>query len=192
MGPSEDPHLRFIGLGRVVGMKQWYVIQVYAGYEEVVKASLLKRAEELELQELFGEVLVPSAKVKQFFSADEVEEDQQLFPGYVLLEMEMVPEAFRLVSTLPRVIRFLGGADPMPLSRREIDRVMAQMRGEVKLAVEKCHFEVGKEIEIIGGAFAGFVGIIESIDEDAEKLTIMLSIFGRMTPVELSFDQVKC
>lgn len=173
-------------------MKQWYVIQVYAGYEEVVKTDLKKRIEEASLQEAFGEVLVPSAKTKQFFSGDDVEEDQQLFPGYILVEMDMIPPAFRLVASMPRVIRFLGGADPVPLSQREIDRILAQMRGEVTLAVEKRHFEVGKEIEITGGAFAGFMGIIDTVDEESEKLTVMVSIFGRMTPVELSFDQVKC
>ncbi|MBN2266992.1 MAG: transcription termination/antitermination factor NusG [Candidatus Babeliaceae bacterium] len=180
-------------LGLVVGMKEWYVIQVYAGYEGAVKADLKKRIEEAGVADSFGEILVPSAKVKQFFASDnEAEEDQQLFPGYILVEMEMGPAAFRLVAAMPRVIRFLGGANPAPLSSREIDRVLAQMRGEVKLAVEKCQFEVGKEVEITAGAFAGFVGIVDAIDEESEKLTIMVSIFGRMTPVELSFDQVKC
>lgn len=190
MGDYTNYYPWFLGL--VVSMKQWFVIQVYAGYEEAVKADLVKRIEEAELQEFFGEVLVPSAKVKQFFVSDEAEEDQQLFPGYMLVEMEMTPEAFRLVATMPRVIRFLGGANPVPLTSREIDRIMAQMRGDVKLAVEKCQFEVGKEAEIISGAFAGFVGVIDSIDYEGEKLAVMVSIFGRMTPVELSFDQVKC
>lgn len=171
---------------------QWYVIQVYAGYEELVKSDLTKRIEEAGLGTFFGEILIPSAKVRQFFSADDVEEDQQLFPGYMLIQMESAPEAVRLVASTSRVVRFLGGANPVPLSQREIDRVLAQMRGEVTFTREKCDFEVGKEIEIKDGAFAGFVGIIDSIDEDSEKLTVMVSIFGRMTPVELSFDQVKC
>lgn len=173
-------------------MKQWYVIQAHVGGEEVVRADLKKRIEEMELAEYFGEILVPSAKVRQFFGEDaEAEQDQQLFPGYVLVEMDAVPEAVRLVMKTPRVVRFLGGANPVPLSPREIDRILAQMRGEVTVSVEKGQFEIGKEVEIREGAFAGFVGIVDAIDEENEKLTVMVSIFGRMTPVELGFDQVK-
>lgn len=173
-------------------MKQWYVIQVQVGGEAVIKADLQKRVEEAGLADKFGEVLVPSAKVREFFGEDaESEKDQQLFPGYVLVEMEAVPEAVRLVLQMSRVVRFLGGTNPVPLSASEIERILAQMRGEVAVAVEKNQFEVGREIEIKSGAFAGFVGIVDAIDEENEKLTVMVSIFGRMTPVELGFDQVK-
>lgn len=173
-------------------MKQWYVIQVYAGYEELVKTDILKRIEEQQLAERFGDILIPSAKMRHMFDGgEEGEQDQQLFPGYMLIEMESVPEAVRLVMVTPRVMRFLGGATPTPISRKEIDRIQGQMRGEVTIAVEQQQFEIGKEIEVRDGAFAGFVGIIDSVDEASEKLIVMVSIFGRMTPVELGFDQVK-
>lgn len=172
-------------------MKRWFVIQVYAGYEDIVKSDILKRIEETGLEEFFGEILVPSAKMKHFFDAGDALEDQQLFPGYILVEMQPLPEAVRLVSITPRVLRFLGGKNPVPLSQKEIDRVLAQMKGELTVSVEQHSFEVGKEVEIKEGAFAGFVGIIDSIDEHSEKLTVMVSIFGRMTPVELSFDQIR-
>nr|MBA2306635.1 transcription termination/antitermination factor NusG [Candidatus Dependentiae bacterium] len=164
-------------------MKKWYVIQILAGYEKLLKADLQKRIEEKSLQDMFGEVLIPSAKSKQFFNSDEPAEDQQLFPGYMLVEMEPSPAAVRLVMTTPRVSRFLGGKDPVALSEKEVQRVLAQMRGEVTVSTEKHAFEVGREIEIIEGPFAGFMGIIDSIQEDSEKLTVMVSIFGRMTPV---------
>lgn len=172
-------------------MKRWFVIQIYAGYENVVKADLLKRIEETGLQDKFGEILIPSAKTKQFFDVDAEKKDQQLFPGYMLIEMESAPETIRVVSSTPRVTRFLGGKDPVPLSQKEIDRVLGQVRGEVAVSGEKHEFEVGKEVEIKEGPFAGFMGLIDSIDDEGEKLTVMVSIFGRMTPVELSFDQVK-
>jgi transcriptional antiterminator NusG len=105
--------------------------------------------------------------------------------------MEATPEAIRLVSSVPRVIRFLGGADPVPLSKAEIDRIISQVKGEVVVAPKKSDFVVGSEVEISEGPFAGFVGIIDSLDDENERMTIMVSIFGRMTPVELSFDQVK-
>lgn len=172
-------------------MKKWYVIQILAGYEKVIKADLQKRIEEKSLQDLFGEILIPSAKAKQYFSSEDVVEDQQLFPGYMLVEMESTPATVRLVMTTPRVSRFLGGKDPVALSEKEVQRILAQMRGEVIVSTEKHAFEVGREVEIAEGPFAGFVGIIDSIQEDNEKLTVMVSIFGRMTPVELTFDQVK-
>lgn len=174
-------------------MKRWYVVQVYAGYEERVLKDIQSLIEKESLGELFGEVLVPSAKLKNMFSfgASDKTNDQQLFPGYILVEMEMVPEALRLVLSSPRVVRFLGGQPPAPLSKKEIDRILSQMRGEIAVAAEKELFVHGSEVEIVDGPFSGFVGVIDRIDKENEKLTVMVSIFGRMTPVELGFYQVK-
>lgn len=172
-------------------MKRWYVVQVYAGYEETVKADLLKRIEEKGLQDRFGDILVPSAKLKQLFEVVDFK-DQQLFPGYILVEMEVAPETVRLVTFCSRVLRFLGGQhEPVPLTQKEIDRVISQIKGEISVATEKNEFVIGSEIEISEGPFAGFVGIIDRVDKENERLTVMVSIFGRMTPVELGFDQVK-
>lgn len=171
-------------------MKQWYVVQVYAGYEETVKNDLEKQIAKKELQSDFGEILVPSAKMKSFFQAQEAT-DEQLFPGYVLIEMEAKPETMQLVNSSLRVLKFLGGKNPIPLSKKEIDRIVSQMKGEVVVAKDKTEFAVGQEVEIQDGPFAGFVGIIDKVDEENEKLTVMVSIFGRMTPVELGFNQVK-
>jgi len=171
-------------------MKRWYVVQVYAGFEETIKTDLEKQIKEHSLEQLFGEVLVPSAKMKSQFGSDEPE-DQQLFPGYILVEAEIVPASFRLVTSHPRVLRFLGGKEPIPLRKKEIERVLSQVRGEVKVATEREEFTVGTEVEIKDGPFAGFVGIIDKVDGENEKLTVMVSIFGRMTPVELLYNQVK-
>lgn len=170
---------------------QWYVIQVYAGYEEIVKAELEKSIKEEDLQDKFGDILIPSAKMRQFFSSGDAMKNQQLFPGYILVQMVDEPETFRLVSKTPRVLRFLGGRAPAPLSQNEIDRILSQTKGEIVVSGQQPQFELGKEIEIKEGPFAGFMGIIDSIDEENEKLTVMVSIFGRMTPVELTFEQVK-
>ncbi len=172
-------------------MKRWYVIQIFAGYEEAIKQDLQKRIQEAGMQDYFGQVLIPSAKMKQFFDAAEAMKDEQLFPGYMLVEMEALPEVIRLVATVPRVTRFLGGKNPIALSQKEIDRILAQMKGEVKLSVDRHNFELNKEVEIAAGPFSGFMGVINNIDEENEKLSVMVSIFGRMTPVELGFDQVK-
>ena len=172
-------------------MKRWYVAQVYAGYEDHVKKDLDKRIAERG-DDLVSQVLVPSAKMKSFFSAAHQEqEDERLFPGYVLVEMEGIPEAISLVTNVPKVLRFLGGKNPIPLARKEVDRVLSQVKGEVAVAASSAQeFSQGSEVDIKEGPFAGFVGIIEEIDEENEKLTVMVSIFGRLTPVELTFDQV--
>ncbi len=171
-------------------MKQWYVAQVYAGYEEAVKVDLEKQIKKKELEEDFGQILVPSAKMKSFFQAQE-STDEQLFPGYILVEMEAKPETIRLVTASFRVLRFLGGKDPIPLRKKEIDRIVSQMKGELVVSTDKAEFAEGQEVDIEEGPFAGFVGIIDKVDQESEKLTVMVSIFGRMTPVELGFNQVK-
>lgn len=171
-------------------MKRWYVVQVYAGFEEAVKADLAKRIHDDGLEEKFGEILIPSARLKQMLDAAEAK-DAQLFPGYVLIEMEAAPETIRLVSSSLRVIKFLGGKEPVAISKKEIDRIVGQMKGDVAVAAKKSEFTAGSEVDITDGPFAGFVGIIEGIDEENERVTVMVSIFGRMTPVELGFNQIK-
>ncbi len=171
-------------------MMRWYVVQVYAGYEKIVQADIRKRIQEEGLEDFFGEVLIPEAKLKSLFeSADQ--KDQQLFPGYILVEMEMNPRTMRVITSSARVLRFLGGMNPVPLSQREISQILSQMKGEIVFASEKEEFTVGSEVEIKEGPFAGFVGMVDRVDKDSEKLTVMVSIFGRMTPVELGFHQVK-
>lgn len=171
-------------------MKRWYVIQVYTGFEEIVKLDLEKRIKEEGLQDLFGDVLMPSGQVASFFEVDK-EKKEKIFPGYLLVQMEMIPETFNLVAKIARVSRFLGGKDPVALSNKEVERIFAQMSGKLPVADEKQFFTIGSEVHISSGPFAGFVGIIDKIDEEREKLTVMVSIFGRLTPVELGFDQVK-
>ena len=173
-------------------MKRWYVLQVYPGYEEVVLKDLLRQISRFG-GDLFGQVLVPSAKLKSFFSLnDGGVSDERLFPGYILVEMEKNQESINLMTSTPKVVRFLGGKDPVALTEKEIGRILGQVRGEVAVASAVTDdFVEGSEIDIQKGPFAGFVGIIEKVDKENERLTIMVSIFGRLTPVELAFDQVK-
>ncbi len=173
-------------------MKRWYVVQIYAGYEDVITTDLSRRIKEQGLDDIFGEILSASTKARNILRVAEKQvKEQQLFPGYLLIEMESVPEAIRLIETTPRIIRFLGGKQPTPLTQKEVERVMAQISGEVVLEQKESEFVIGSEIEITEGPFSGFVGFVEEIDEDNERLKIMVSIFGRMTPVKLGFEQVK-
>jgi transcription termination/antitermination protein NusG len=171
-------------------MKRWYVIQVYAGYEDAVKKDLEREITHNELTDLIGEILIPSAKLKQFFSSVDTK-DEQLFPGYMLVEMDDEPQAIRLIKKNPRVIRFLGGDVPVPLSQAEINRILSQMKGEVVYSSVTSDFSVGNEVEIKEGPFSGWVGLVDYVDQENERLTVMVTIFGRMTPVELGFSQVK-
>ena len=171
-------------------MKRWYVVQVYAGYEQAAKVDIEKRIQAEGMQDYFGEILVPSAKSKPMFATDD-SADQQLFPGYILAEIEMTPESLRVVTASIRVLRFLGGKNPEPISQKEIDRIISQVKGEVAIETTREEYSLGSEVDIVEGPFAGFVGIIDSVDYNNEKLTVMVSIFGRMTPVELGFHQIK-
>ena len=172
-------------------MKRWYVVQVYAGYEDVVQKDILRQIEKRE-DDILGQVLVPSARLKSFLSLSEGGEDERLFPGYILVEMEKNQQSINLIASTPKVLRFLGGNDPVSLSEKEIGRILGQVKGEVVVVPTVSNdFIEGSEVDIQEGPFAGFVGIIEKVDKENERLTVMVSIFGRLTPVELSFDQVK-
>jgi transcriptional antiterminator NusG len=170
--------------------KRWYVVQVYTGYEETVKADLQSRVVEEGVEDLFGEVVVPSGEIIDRFVADEPRKEK-IFPGYLLVQMEMNGASLRLVMQTPRVSRFLGGKDPVPLTNAEVERVFTQMSGKLSFQAERELVSVGSEVHITGGPFVGFVGIVDSVDEEHERVTVMVSIFNRMTPVELNFRQIK-
>ena len=171
-------------------MKRWYVVQVYTGFEDFVKVDLTKRAKEEGVEDLIGEILVPTGEVASLFAEDKTKKEK-IFPGYLLIQMDMTGETFRIVSSTPRVTRFLGGESPVALSNKEVERIFSQMSGKLSLSSEKESFVVGNEVHISSGPFSGFIGIIDKVDEEKERLTVMVSIFGRLTPVELGFDQVK-
>jgi transcriptional antiterminator NusG len=171
-------------------MKRWYVVQVYTGYEDIVKTDLEKRVQEENLGEFIDEILVPTGEVATFFSEVDPKKEK-IFPGYLLIHMDMTGETFRLVASNSRVSRFLGGESPAPLSNKEVERIFSQMEGKLAVSDEKEMFAVSNEVHISSGPFTGFIGTIDKIDETKERLTVMVSIFGRLTPVELGFDQVK-
>jgi transcriptional antiterminator NusG len=173
-------------------MKRWYVVQVYTGFEDLVRADLKKRIIEENLEEVFGEVIVPTSEALENAVGEAPQKKEKIFPGYLLVQMEMTGEAYRLVSSTPRVTRFLGGASPVALSDAEAERVFAQMKNKHVLSTDKTSFVVGDQVHITSGPFAGFDGVIEHVDDEHKRLTVMVSIFGRLTPIEnVGFDQIK-
>ena len=171
-------------------MKRWYVVQVYTGFEDIVKTDIEVRFKEENFLDLLGQVIIPTGEASSMFAEAKVKKEK-IFPGYLLIQMDMTGDTFRLVASTPRVTRFLGGESPVSLSDKEVDRIFAQMSGKLAVPHEKTTLISGSEVHISQGPFSGFVGIIDKVDEDRERLTVMVSIFGRLTPVELGFDQVK-
>ncbi len=163
-------------------MKRWYVVQVYTGFEDVVKKDLAVRIVEEGLEDCFGDILIPTSEVVSFLT-DEGSRKEKIFPGYLLIQMEMTGETYQLVLSISRVTRFLGGEKPLALSDKEVDRIFLQISGKLAITREKAPFVEGGEVHVASGPFSGFVGIVEKVDEDRERLTVMVSIFGRLTPV---------
>ncbi len=173
--------------------KRWYIVQLIAGYEEKVKAEILKRIQEQGLQDQFGEVLVPEVKSSgNFFNQLSVSMIEQLFPGYMLISLVPSVENFRLVATVYRVIRFLGGEFPAELSQQEVDRILSQVSGKISVSSsDSIAYSSGDHVEIIDGPFNGFSGLVNSVDDQKQKMVVMISIFNRLTPIEVLFSQAK-
>lgn len=170
--------------------KNWYAVHTYSGYEERVKASIEKNVEKKNLKDKIGRILIPKEKVIELRGGKKKEATRKFYPGYILVEMELDDETWRLVNSTPRVTGFVGGERPTPLQDEEVDVIVQQIERGVQPPV-KMKFSVGDSVRIIDGAFTNFNGYIDEVDEDHNRLRIMVTIFGRQTPVELNFSQVE-
>jgi transcriptional antiterminator NusG len=172
---------------------RWYVVQVFSQFENTVKRALEERIEREGLQDLFGEILVPSEEVVEVKDGVRRRSERKFFPGYVLMQIEMTDEAWHLVRSIPRVLGFIGGkADrPAPISEREAAVILDRMREGVEKPRPKFLFEVGETVRINEGPFNDFNGVVESVDYEKSRLHVAVSIFGRSTPVELEFGQIE-
>ena len=177
-------------------MKQWYIVQLVAGNEEKVKNEIEKRVFEKKLSDFFDEVFIPKLKKDEKDSIKDNKlnfiDSMGMFPGYILVKIEATLEMLFLIQSVDKVIKFLGGNNPTPLEEKEFNKILSQINGEEKVVhkVEQ-DFEIGREVDILSGPFINFVGKINFIDEEKKRLTVMISIFGRLTSVDISFDQVK-
>ncbi|HLG21765.1 MAG TPA: transcription termination/antitermination protein NusG [Candidatus Manganitrophaceae bacterium] len=172
--------------------KSWYVIHTYSGYEGRVKASLEERVKALGIEDKVGKVLIPTEEVVEIKEGKKRVSTKKFFPGYVLVEMSLDEELQQLVKSTPKVTGFLGGgATPSPLSRHEVDVLLKQIDEGVAQPREKTQFDKGDNVRIIDGPFLGFNGVVDEVNTDQSKVKVLVSIFGRSTPVELSFLQVE-
>src|SRR5699024_2656129 len=173
--------------------KRWYVVHVYSGMEKSVKRALLERIERAELEDYFGRILIPSEEVIEIKDGKKSISERRIFPGYVLVEMDLTDETWHLVRNTNRVTGFLGGSGnrPTPISDREVEKILSQMEEGVEKPRPKVLFEVGEMVRVKEGPFADFNGNVEEVNYEKSKVRVSVTIFGRATPVELDFDQVE-
>ncbi|MBL7031851.1 MAG: transcription termination/antitermination protein NusG [Nitrospira sp.] len=170
--------------------KKWYVVHTYSGYEEKVKLSIEDNVQRRSLDEKIGQILIPAETVVELKAGKKKESTKKFYPGYILINMALDDEAWHLVSSTPRVTGFVGGVKPSPVPQEEIDVIVQQIE-EGPATQVMAQFDRGDPVRIIDGAFANFNGFVDDIDPDHNKLRVMVTIFGRQTPVELNFMQVE-
>jgi len=173
--------------------KRWYVVHAYSGFENKVKLSLQERIERSNMQDKFGEILVPTEEVVEMREGQKRRSERKFFPGYVLVNMEMDDDTWHLVKDAPKVLGFIGGtADkPAPISGREADAILQRIQEGVDKPRPKVLFEPGEVVRVTDGPFNDFNGVVEAVNYDKSRLRVAVSIFGRSTPVELEFGQVE-
>ncbi len=172
--------------------KEWYIIHTYSGFENKVMQSLRQRADAYGMGDKIGEILVPTEDVVEVRDGKKYTLKKKFFPGYVLVQMEMSDEAWHVVRSTPKVTGFVGGSQrPLPMTQEEVDRILGQIHVTEAKPKPKFDYKVGETVKITDGPFSNFTGVVEEINEDRATLKVMVSIFGRATPVELEFHQVK-
>jgi len=170
----------------------WYVIHTYSGYEQKVKLNLLEQFERSENRERLGEIVIPTEEVVEVRRGKKKISSRKFFPGYVLINIDMTQDIWYMIKDTPKVTGFLGGgATPVPLSEEEVKLIMEQMKGESTRLKPKVLFEKGEDVRVIEGPFINFNGTVEDVNHDKGKVKVMVSIFGRATPVELEFPQIE-
>jgi transcriptional antiterminator NusG len=173
--------------------KRWYVVHAYSGFENQVKRSLLDRIKRAGMEDMFGEILVPTEEVVEMREGQKRRSERKFFPGYVLVQMEMDDETWHLVKNVPKVMGFIGGTSdkPAPISDREADAILQRIQEGVEKPRPKTLFEPGEVVRVISGPFNDFSAVVKDVNYEKSRLLVDVQIFGRSTPVELEFGQVE-
>ncbi len=171
---------------------KWYIVHAYSNFEKKVAESIRDQARSQGLDEAFSEILVPTEEVIEIRRGRKINAERKFYPGYVLVKMDLSDQAYHLVKNTPKVTGFLGsGSKPMPVTEREVARIIGAIEEGVERPKPTITFEIGEAVRVIDGPFASFNGAVEQIDEDRARLRVTVSIFGRATPVELEYSQVE-
>ncbi len=172
--------------------KKWYVVHTYSGHENKVRQNILKMINTSPIKDHFGQIVVPTEEVAEMKKGKKTVTTRKFFPSYILIEMHMTDESWHLVNGIPGVTSFVGTGDkPQPLSKPEVERILGRMDKEKQTITPEIPFTLGEHIRIKDGPFSDFTGVIDEINAEKGKLKVLVSIFGRETPVELDFLQVE-
>jgi transcriptional antiterminator NusG len=173
--------------------KHWYVVHAFSGFEKQVVRSLKEHIKNAGMEELFEEIIVPTEEVVEMRGGQKRTSERKFFPGYVLVKMEMNDDTWHLVKGVPKVSGFIGGVGnkPVPITDKEAQAILQQVQDGVEKPRPKFSFAAGEQVRVIDGPFADFNGTVEDVNFEKNKLRVSVSIFGRMTPVELDFSQVE-
>jgi transcription termination/antitermination protein NusG len=170
---------------------KYYAIITYSGYEQKVKQALEERIRNEGADTLFGNILVPTETVQEVVRGKKRISERKFFPGYIFVEMEMSEDTWHLVKNTPKVTNFVGNQNPTPVSEMEIKNILRRMETGAETPKPIVHFDEGDSVKVIDGAFGGFNGTVEAVKPDKQKVVVLVSIFGRATPVELDYTQVE-
>jgi transcription termination/antitermination protein NusG len=170
---------------------KWYIVHTYSGFENKVKKTLEERIRNLGQEDLFGKVLVPTEQVVELRQGQKRTSSRKFYPGYILVQMHLNEETWHTVRNTAKVTGFVGGEiKPTPVPDEEAERIILQMEEGVSRPKPRYQFEEGDEVRVIDGPFNNFQGVVDEVKPDKEKLRVLITIFGRPTPVELEFIQV--
>jgi transcriptional antiterminator NusG len=170
-------------------MYRWYVVNTYSGHENKVKQNLEHRVVSLNQKRAVRQVVVPTETVTEMKDNQKIPVEKRTMPGYVLVNMELNDDSWQLVKGTPGVTGFVASNEPVPLTQPEVDRLLH--REVAQKVATKAQFSIGESVKVVSGPLSDFSGEISEINQDAQKLKVLVSIFGRETPVEVGFDQVK-
>jgi transcriptional antiterminator NusG len=170
----------------------WFIVHTYSGFEDRVKETLRQRAEALNQGDAFGDIRIPTETIVEYRGGKKKELQRKFFPGYILVQMAMTDDTWHVVKNTPKVTGFVGsGKKPTPLSQEEVDQILEQVVSAKEKPKPKYIFDKSEPVKIIDGPFNNFTGVVEEVNLDRNTLKVMVTIFGRATPVELDFSQVQ-
>ena len=170
---------------------KWYVVHTYSGHENKARLSLQERVKQMGKDTQFGQVLIPTESVLELVKGQRRTTTRKFYPGYMFVQMELNEETFHLVKNTPKITGFLGGQNPTPVRESEIQAINSQMSEGAVKPKPRVSFEEGENVRVIDGPFSNFAGIVEEVKAEKQKVRVLVSIFGRATPVELDFAQVE-
>lgn len=173
--------------------KKWYIVNTQTGCEGTAKTAIEERIKSLNYEKYFGQILIPSENVVELVKGQKKEKSRKFFPGYIFVQMYLIDETWHLVRNASKVTGFVGGSKTRPpeVPEAEVFRVTQQMAGVAEKPRPKVKYSVGENVTVVDGPFSSFNGTVEEINEDKGKVKVLVSIFGRPTPVELDFLQVQ-